>query len=158
MLKKSFPNMTPALRPEVESSEIKDIHWFLGFVEGEGSFLVVIQKSKSKKIPFSVSLRFTITQHNKDLELMVYLSKYLGCGKCYSSRNEVNFVTSSFSEIQNKIIPIFDKYPLLDNKKKDFDDFKKVAHLMISKDHLTEKGIKEITLIKSRMNSKRISD
>jgi hypothetical protein len=150
--------MIPAVRPEVKCSEINDIHWLLGFVEGEGSFLVVIQESRSKKVSSSVSLRFTITQHNRDLELMQNLSKYLGCGKCYSSRHEVNFVTSSFSDIKNKVIPIFDKHPLLGNKKEDFKDFKKVAHLMGSKHHLTEQGIKEIALIKSKMNSNRISN
>ena len=87
---------------------------------------------------------------------MQNLLNYLGCGKCYSSRNEVTFVTSSFSDIKNKIIPIFDKYALLGTKKEDFKDFKKVAELMESKDHFTEKGIKSIALIKSKMNSKRI--
>lgn len=43
-------------------------------------------------------------------------------------------------------------------KKKDFNDFKKVAHLMESKHHLTEQGIKDIALIKRKMNSKRISN
>lgn len=158
MLKASFPNMIPTVRPEVKCLEINDIHWLLGFVEGEGCFLVVMQESKSKKVSSNVGLRFTITQHNRDLELMQNLSKYLGCGKCYLSRHEVNFVISSFSDIKDQIIPMFDKHPLLGNKKKDFNDFKKVAHLMESKHHLTEQGIKDIALIKSKMNSKRISN
>ena len=100
-------------------------------------------------------MRFTITQHNRDLELLQSFLNYLGCGRCYSSRNEVSFITSSFSDIKSKIIPIFDKYPLLGTKKEDFQDFKKVAELMESKDHLTEEGIKKITFIKSNMNSRR---
>ena len=147
-LKQSFPNMIPAERQEVKPSEIKDIRWLVGFVEGEGCFLVVIQKSKSKKKSYDISLRFTITQHNRDLELLQNLSNYLGCGKHYSSRNEVTFVTSSFSDIKSKIIPIFDKYDLLGTKKEDLKDFKKVAELIESKNHFTEKGIKNITLIK----------
>lgn len=155
-LKQYFPNIISAERPEVKLSEIKDIRWLVGFVEGEGCFLVVIQKSKSKKKTYDINLRFTITQHNRDLELLQNLLNYLGCGKYYSSRNEVTFITSCFSDIKSKIIPIFDKYPLLGTKKEDFKDFKKVAELMESKDHLTEEGIKNITLIKSNMNSKRI--
>lgn len=155
-LKQSFPNIISAERPVVKSSEIKDIRWLVGFVEGEGCFLIVIQKSKNKKKTYDVNLRFTITQHNRDLELLQNLLNYLGCGKYYSSRNEVMFITSSFSDIKSKIIPIFDKYPLLGTKKEDFKDFRKVAELMESKDHLTEEGIKNITLIKSNMNSKRI--
>lgn len=153
----SFPNIIPAERPEVKHSEIKDIQWLIGFVEGEGCFLVTIQDSKQKKKTSDIALRFTITQHNRDLELLQSFLNYLGCGRCYSSRNEVSFITSSFSDIKSKIIPIFDKYPLLGTKKEDFQDFKKVAELMESKDHLTEEGIKKITFIKSNMNSKRIS-
>ncbi len=89
---------------------------------------------------------------------MQSFSNYLGCGKCYSNRNEVSFIISSFSDINSKIIPIFDKYPLLGTKKEDYKDFKKVAELMESKYHLTEEGIKNIILIKSNMNSKRIPD
>lgn len=156
--KQSFPSIIPAERPEVKPSEIKDIHWWVGFVEGEGCFLVTNQKSKSQKKTYDIGLKFTITQHNRDLELLQSFSNYLGCGKCYSNRNEVSFIISSFSDINSKIIPIFDKYPLLGTKKEDYKDFKKVAELMESKYHLTEEGIKNIILIKSNMNSKRIPD
>ena len=154
--KQSFPNIIPVERPEVKPSEIKDIQWFIGFVEGEGCFLVTTQESRNKKKTYDIGLRFTITQHNRDLELLQSFLNYLDCGKCYPSRNEVSFIISSFSDIKSKIIPLFDKYPLLGTKKEDFQDFKKVAELMESKDHLTEEGIKNITLIKSNMNSKRI--
>ena len=118
--------------------------------------MVIAQESKNKTT-HNISLRFTITQHVRDSVLIDSFLNYLGCGRCYSSRNEVSFITSSFSDIKNKIIPIFDKCILLGTKKEDFQDFKKVAELMESKDHLTEEGIKKITFIKSNMNSKRIS-
>ena len=69
---------------------------------------------------------------------------------------EVNLVVSSFSHINNKIIYLFSKYPLLGTKKEDYLDFCKVAELMKSKDHLTKQGIEIIKRIKSKMNSKRI--
>ena len=42
-------------------------------------------------------------------------------------------------------------------KASDYADFKKVAILLTEKDHLTEKGINEIKLIKSNMNFQRDS-
>ena len=153
--KETFPNMIPVVRPKVDISEIKDVYWLIGFVEGEGSFMVIIQESKSKKTTDNIGLRFVITQHSKDSVLLNNISNYLGCGKSYCSRNEVSLTVSTFSDI-NKIISLFNKYPLLCTKKEDFLDFCKVAELIKSKDHLTKQGIENIKRIKSNMNSKRI--
>ena len=128
--------------------------------------MVIIQESawsppeggdlKAKKTTDNIGLRFVITQHSKDSVLFDNISNYLGCGKCYFSRNEVNLNVSTFSDINNKIIPLFSKYPLLGTKKEDYLDFCKVAELMKSKYHLTKQGIEDIKRIKSNMNSKRI--
>ena len=118
--------------------------------------MITIQESKSNKTTDNIGLRFSITQHYKDLELLDNISKYLGCGKLYFGRNEVNLLVSTFSDINLKIISLFNKYPLLGTKKRDYLDFCKVAELMRSKDHLTKKGIEEIKRIKSNINSKRI--
>ncbi len=152
--KKSFPNIIPIIRPEVKFTEIQDINWFVGFVEGEGCFMVVVQNAKNNR--HDISLKFTVTQHNRDLVLFNYLINYFGCGKCYLSRNEVTFVISKFSEISNKIIPLFNKYPLLGTKQEDYLDFLKVADLIRSKNHLTKEGVEKIQIIKCNMNSKRI--
>jgi len=154
--KETFPNMIRVVRPKVDISGIKDVYWLIGFVEGEGSFMVIIQESKSKKTTHNIGLRFVITQHTKDSVLFDNISNYLGCGKCYFSRNEVNLIVSTFSHISNKIISLFNKYPLLGTKKEDYLDFCKVAELIKSKDHLTKQGIEKIKKIKSNMNSKTI--
>jgi len=111
---------------------------------------------KSKKTTDNIGLRYVITQHSKDSVLLDNISNYLGCGKCYFSRNEVNLTVSTLSDINNKIIALFNKYPLLGTKKEDYLDFCKVAELIKSKDHLTKQGIENIKRIKSNMNSKRI--
>lgn len=117
--------------------------------------MITIQESKNKGT-YNIGLRFVITQHSKDLVLLDTISNYLGCGKCYFNRNEVNLMVSTFSDINLKIISLFNKYPLLGTKKEDYLDFCKVAELMKSKYHLTKDGIEKIKRIKSNMNSKRI--
>ena len=62
-----------------------------------------------------------------------------------------------FSDIFNKIIPLFNQYPLIGTKQEDYlDFFFKVAELIRSKDHLTKEGVDKIQTIKCNMNSKRI--
>jgi len=61
----------------------------------------------------------------------------------------VNFVVSRFSDITEKIIPFFDKYPLVGVKSLDYADFCKVADLIKNKAHLTTEGLSQIKQIKS---------
>lgn len=153
-LKEEWINVTPAIRPSVLPSTIKDKEWLIGFVEGEGSFQIVVQKSKDKTW---VSLRFTITQHIRDNILMENMVKYLGCGRYYptATRKEVSFIVSNQKEIFNVIIPLFHKYPLLGSKQQDFLDFVKVAELLKSKAHLTKEGLELVNIIKNNLTSRR---
>ena len=53
-----------------------------------------------------------------------------------------------FSDTLNKIIPFFDRYPLLGVKRKNFDDFSKVVSLVKSKEHLSKCRLDKIKQIK----------
>jgi hypothetical protein len=68
----------------------------------------------------------------------------------------VIFKVTSYSDISEKIIPFFNKYPVLGVKSKDFEDFKKVANLMEKRLHLTPEGLDQIKKRKLGMNRKRI--
>lgn len=156
-LRESFPDITPVERPVVHLSTIPDPHWLAGFAEGDGCVYVVIQKSSSYKIKYRTSLKFQITQHSRDAELLKSIIGYLGCGRHVPCLDHGNFIVERFSDIHYKIIPFFDKYPFKGAKAKEFADFKKVAVLINSKEHLTEKGLETIKLIKAGMNRGRSS-
>ena len=59
------------------------------------------------------------------------------------------------SDILNIIIPFFNEYQIKGAKELDFIDFKKVAEIVKSKDHLIEDGFSKILVIKDNMNLKR---
>jgi LAGLIDADG endonuclease len=101
----------------------------------------------------SVLLRFIITQHSKDEELMRSITQYFGCGNLYKNKEKVlDFVVSKLSDINKIIIPFFSKYPIKGEKYKDFLYFCKIAELMNNKAHLTKEGLDQIRNIKSLMN------
>lgn len=56
---------------------------------------------------------------------------------------------------KKKIIPFFEKYPILGEKSRDFKDFCKVAEQMKQKKHLTKEGLDQIREIKEGMNTGR---
>lgn len=156
-LRESFPNIASVDRPLVESTEVSDPYWLVGFVDGEGCFHVQIVKSKLSKMGYAVSLRFKIGQHSRDYSLMESLVKYLDCGatRVDSSSPAVYFSVSKFADINNNIRSFFDKYQLQGSKRLDYSDFCKVIDLMKEKVHLTNEGLKQIREIKSHMNSGR---
>jgi hypothetical protein len=49
----------------------------------------------------------------------------------------------------------FDQYPLFSSKRLNYLDWRRIHELMVSKQHLTEKGRSEIMLIKGNFNSTR---
>lgn len=104
-------------------------------------------------------LEFSVSQHVRDLLLFKSIKDYLGCGiveQKSTRQNSVLFVVYKFSDIYEKILPLFDENPLLSTKQLDYQDFRKVAFMMKDKVHLTEIGISKIRQIKSGMNKGRI--
>jgi hypothetical protein len=104
-------------------------------------------------------LVFSITQHSRDEILFTKFLDLLGCGKIEKAStrpNEVNFRVSKFSDIRDKIIPFFNKYPLQGIKLRDFIDFSKASVIIANKEHLTSEGLKKINSLKSGMNRSRI--
>lgn len=104
-----------------------------------------------------VRLRFQITQHSRDVALMSSLVKYFDCGVYFANpaRDAGDFVVTRFSDIHEKIIPFFNKYPIVGVKAKDFSDFKQVMDIMKVKGHLTPVGLEQILKIKAGMNTGR---
>ena len=127
VLKTTFPDTVAVPRPLVSSSlqkENLDPEWLAGFAAGEACFFVDIKESKTHSSGFQVLLRFQVTQHSRDELLMRSLVDYLGCGKYYpsSSGSDGKYQVTKYSDVFEKIIPFFQKHPLLGVKSLDFED------------------------------------
>ena len=171
--KKRFPNIKPVNRPKYIFKGIPNPHWISGFVSGDSTFSVSIEKGYNK-IGKRVRLIFGTCLHNKDTELLIGISNYFynlsgltleTVSKEYKfDRNKYIHITEktallqikNFSDIVDKVIPFFDKYPVLGVKSLDFTDFKKVAGFMQNKEHLTDEGLTEIIKIVEGMNLDRV--
>ena len=151
-LKTAFPDVLPIPRPSVVNQEIKDPNWLAGFTSGEGCFLVRITNSATLRSGYQVFLVFKLVQHSRDIALMKSLVKYLGCGNIYVGDLAVEFRVTKFSDLTDKIIPLFQKYTIQGVKHLDYTDFVSVIELMKNKKHLTEEGLDKIRTLKAGMN------
>nr|ADN97200.1 group I intron-encoded double motif LAGLIDADG homing endonuclease [Ophiostoma minus] len=151
-LKLAFPNVIPATRFTDFAVNIPDPQWLAGFASAKGCFMVGIKKSSKSNTGYQVYVIFIITQHIRDELLMKGILDYLDCGRLARKRDVYEYQVSKFSDVVDKILGFFDKYPILGEKAKDLLDFCIVSALMKSKDHLTEVGVAKIRKIKEGMN------
>jgi hypothetical protein len=105
------------------------IHYFLGFVDGEGCFHISLKKQKSAKMRWVLDPIFHVTQHKNHKELLYNFQKLIGCGiviKKYGQPDTMQYVVQSRKELIEKIIPFFKKNKLI-VKRKNFEIFAEVV-------------------------------
>ena len=154
-LKRDFPSVIPAIVPIIANNKIFSPEWIAGFVSGEGSFIIKISKSRNSKLGVGVQLVFQITQHLRDEKLIKNFILYFGCGRLVKFDQKVNFIVTKFSDIIEKIIPFFNKYPIVGVKALNYKDWCEVALIIKNKGHLTKSGFYKILQIKEGMNRNR---
>jgi hypothetical protein len=139
-----------------------DPWWIVGFVDGEGCFSISIFKNVTSKSGFQVFPEFVVTQGAKSLNVLEELQRFFDCGKIYENRRADNhrenlyrYCVRSLSNIQDKIIPFFERYELQTSKRQDFLTFCEVVKLMKNRLHLTQNGLQDIRKLASTMNRRK---
>src|SRR6266516_6214884 len=115
-------------------------------MSGEECFLVRIINLASNRLGFQLQLVFEIAQHSRDIALLQSLINFFDCGNVTVRSNKLacDFKISKFSDLHNKVIPFFQKFPIQGVKYLDYLDWCKVAELIKNQDHLTEEGLSKI--------------
>lgn len=122
------------------------LHYFLGFVDGEGCFNISLKKQESAKMRWVLDPVFHITQHKNQKELLYNFQRLLGCGiviKKYGQENTMQFMVQSRKELIDKIIPFFKKYKLI-VKRKNFEIFAEVVEGLHQHQHSSIKDFKKL--------------
>jgi hypothetical protein len=144
----------------LDISSFKNNSWFAGFTEADGHFGIkyVEKKVKSgnmkRSVSENVSLKFRLDQrlHDKPTGLsmrsiMESLALFLNCSlKSYKTNNDSVVLSLSVQSIHSIkfLISYFNNYPLLGDKLNDFKKWEVVYNMILSKEHLTERGINKI--------------
>lgn len=129
--------------------------WFVtGLTDAEGCFQVRINKSTGHRLGWQVRVVFSIELHRKDVPLLKQMKSYFGdIGSItFNKRNMSVYSVTSLDQIWTKIIPHFDKYKLITQKKGDYLLFRKVAFIIKQSKHLTKNGLQKILNIKASLN------
>ena len=125
-----------------------------GFIDGEGCFSVSFHYREKLKTKIEVRPSFSIGQNKRSLEILKSIQKFFGCGSIRFSKNDqcYRYETRSIDEIRKKIIPHFRKFPLLTDKKTDFELFSEICEKIVQMKHLNPKHLKDIIELSYKMN------
>jgi hypothetical protein len=126
-----------------------------GFVDGEGCFCVSFQPSVRHALGWEARPSFSVSQNADRAQLLHVLQRRWGCGSIRPDRsdNTLKFEVRNLKELVGRVIPHFEKYPLVSAKQVDFDLFKEVCQRMQRGEHRTVSGFGKIVEAAMRMNS-----
>jgi hypothetical protein len=140
--------------------------WIQGFTDAEGCFYFYMGKPNIKGKESStwyLQASLEIAQNTHDVAVLELIQSFFGCGiikpkrtnnelkTAQSVRSVSRYVVSNLSDVMNVIIPFFDAHPLFTSKSLDYEDWKTIIQMKLSKEHFTEAGGQKMFQIKSQM-------
>jgi hypothetical protein len=129
-------------------------NYLSGYADGEGSFCISFSPRPKLRTLLEVRPSFSVSQNGDRQEVLKIFQQYLGCGTIRRNPSDRTFKyeVRSIKDLISKVIPHFIKYPLLSSKKKDFETFTKICHMINGGKHLQKDTLKEIVELSYQMN------
>ncbi len=96
-----------------------------GYADGEGCFTVSIAPRATLLVGWEVRPGFSVSQNGDRAEVLHAIKAYFGCGSIRPDRSDktLKWETRRLEEILGRVVPHFERYPLLSSKRYDFDRF-----------------------------------
>ena len=129
--------------------------WFVtGLAEGEGCFTVSFSFRKKLRVGIETRPSFSLSLNQRDLELLKRLHAYFSCGAIRYSRSDrtYKYESRSVPDLTRRIIPHFERYPLVGSKQHDFEIFADVCRMAHANEHLNGEILRSIIEMAYEMN------
>ncbi len=130
--------------------------YIAGYVDGEGSFSVVVNRNPTCKSGCQLVPEFHVSQNGDRAQVLELVQNRLGgCGYIKPNGRKdraLVFVVRRREDLLNCVIPFFERQPLLSSKHKDFDKFARIVRAMALGRHRTASGFHELLTEALSMN------
>jgi len=125
--------------------------WLVGFTDGEGSFRINIRNDDTR-----AELNFTIKLHVDDQSVLQDILNKLDVTMVnihfQSDEDTCSISIGDRDILLNKVIPLFDKYPLLTKKRYDYMLWREAFFLNIDKSLVKTEKMNKIIQLKAKLN------
>lgn len=123
-------------------------YYISGFVDGEGSFHVAVQKVAHVRFKYQLLPEFHVSQSKDRPQVLEFIHKTLNCGYIKDNfrgkDNNLVLVVRNRNDLLSKIIPFFRKYPMLSEKQTEFETFAHIVESMEAKKHFIYENFVEL--------------
>ena len=135
--------------------------YIAGFVDGEGSFHIAIQRSRFTRLGLQIIPEFHVSQHPDRAEVLNLIQKALGCGYIKANHpgsirdRTVVLVVRNRQDLVERVVPFFERFPLRSAKQREFETFAAIVQAMNRGEHLAKEGMTSILRKAFAMNGGR---
>src|SRR5919109_5152749 len=125
-----------------------------GYVDGEGCFTVSISPRAKLLVGWEVRPSLSVSQNGDRAEVLRLVQSYFGCGSIRPDRSDktLKWETRRLGDLLGRVVPHFERYPLLSGKRLDFERFAAVCRLMADGAHRSRAGLARIVELAWQMN------
>ena len=131
--------------------------YLAGFVDGEGTFHVAVQRNPSTRVGYQLVPEFHVSQNPERREVLDLLRARLGCGSIRENHrgsrdSTLVLVVRRRQDLVERVLPFFERQPLLSSKQQDFLTFRSIVSAMAAGEHLTGEGFEALKAVAITMN------
>jgi len=131
--------------------------YIAGFVDGEGCFHVAIQRNPSTRAGWQLVPAFRISQDVARAGVLDLARQLIGCGLLRENHRGSNdhtyvLVVRRRKDLLERVIPFFERNPLLSCKQNEFLTFARVVRAMSEGEHLCAEGFERLAAEALMMN------
>jgi hypothetical protein len=131
--------------------------YIAGFVDGEGCFHVAIQRNPCTRSGWQLVPEFRISQDESRAKVLTLAKEILGCGALRQNHRGSNdhtyvLVVRRRVDLLERVIPFFERNPLLSSKQDEFVTFAMIVKAMERGEHLVFEGFERLAAKALRMN------
>jgi LAGLIDADG endonuclease len=125
-----------------------------GYVDGEGCFTVSISPRTKLRAGWEVRPSLSVSQNGDRAEVLHAIQAYFGCGSSRPDRSDrtLKWETRRLEDLLERVIPHYERYPLMSGKRRDFESFAAVCRLMAAEEHRRRDGLIRIVELARAMN------
>ena len=136
------------------SQQIDISSYISGYFDGEGCFSVAIGPRPGLRVGWEVRPSVSVSQNADRDQVLELVAVYFGCGTIRPDPGDLTlkWETRRLRDIVDRVLPHFERYPLVSAKQGDVDLLATICQMMLHKQHLGRQGLLRIAELAARMN------
>ena len=141
--------------PGADNQQERLDSYIAGYVDGEGSFSVSVQRNATCRLGLQLVPEFHVSQNGDRAQVLELIRERFRCGVIRSNSKQdraLVFVVRTRDDLLEHVLPFFEANPLLSAKQADVESFAWVVRELSLGQHRTEAGFRRLLDVATSMN------